>query len=332
MQDDYRLDKTDLAIIGQLARDSRLSYEKIGSTLHLTRNSVKTRIRRMVSAGTIQEFVPVLNYAALGYKTTCSIEVRVTNSREINSRDSTTRKTIIDHLNHIGDIFLEIEELGGSSVFVLIIKESIDYDRIRSVIINTLGPGFLQNVFLRNSNSTIQPHTYMKPYILTNTDLRVLRSLVLDPQIGVAEISKQVSVSARTVNRILTRLKDGGIIEFSVILNPAALKGYVIFAVLIYVNEIEVIKKDSKRESPASHKILQRLHNEFPEYPLWRGPFTGIDNEILVGLLGKDLSAIDSMFRKVQSFEEVNKAELHIFTKLVHHKDWVIREIDSRLN
>lgn len=327
MQDNYRLDKTDLAIIGQLSRDSRLSYEKIGSALHLTRNSVKTRIRRMVSEGTIQEFVPVLNYAALGYKTTCSIEIR-----ETHSRDSTIRKTIIDHLNRIGDIFLEIEELGGSTVFVLIIKESIDYDKIRSATVNTLGPSFLQNVFLRNSNSTIQPHTYMKPYILTNTDLRVLKSLVLDPQIGIAEMSKQLSVSARTVNRILARLKDGGIIEFSIILNPAALKGYVIFAVLIYVNEIEVIKKGSKRESLASHKVLQRLHNEFPEYPLWRGPFTGIDNEILVGLLGNDLTAIDSMFRKVQSFEEVNKAELHIFTKLVHHKDWVIKEIDSRLN
>lgn len=327
MQDNYRLDKTDLAIIGQLSRDSRLSYEKIGSALHLTRNSVKTRIRRMVSEGTIQEFVPVLNYAALGYKTTCSIEIR-----ETHSRDSITRKTIIDHLNRIGDIFLEIEELGGSTVFVLIIKESIDYDKIRSATVNTLGPSFLQNVFLRNSNSTIQPHTYMKPYILTNTDLRVLKSLVLDPQKGIAEMSKQLSVSARTVNRILARLKDGGIIEFSIILNPAALKGYVIFAVLIYVNEIEVIKKGSKRESLASHKVLQRLHNEFPEYPLWRGPFTGIDNEILVGLLGNDLTAIDSMFRKVQSFEEVNKAELHIFTKLVHHKDWVIKEIDSRLN
>jgi DNA-binding MarR family transcriptional regulator len=56
-KEDYTLDKTDLRIIGQLARDSRLSYEKIGSALNLTRNSIKTRIKRMVSKGVIQEYI-----------------------------------------------------------------------------------------------------------------------------------------------------------------------------------------------------------------------------------------------------------------------------------
>ena len=324
MLQDSRLDKIDLAILGRLARDSRLSYEKIGSPLNLTRNSIKTRIKRMVSEGAIQEFVPVLNYAALGYKNTCSIEIGPNNNKD------STRKAIIDHLNLIGDIFLEIEELGGSSVFVLVTKESFDYEKVRSSTVNTLGSDFIQNVFLRHSNSTIQQYAYKRPYRLTTTELKVLRSVVLNPQLGITNVAKEVSISARTVNRILQRLKDDGVIEFSIILNPAALKGFVIFAILIYVNEKESSKEEQKK-SPTTHKILERLHNEFPEYPLWRGPFSGIDNEILVGLLGNDVIAINSMFKKVQSFEGVKRAELHIFTRLVHHKEWIIREIDNRL-
>ncbi|MFL6508963.1 MAG: AsnC family transcriptional regulator, partial [Nitrososphaeraceae archaeon] len=57
------MDKTDLKIIGLLARDCRLSYERIGSAIDLTRNSIKTRIKKMVYEGVIQEFIADVNFA-----------------------------------------------------------------------------------------------------------------------------------------------------------------------------------------------------------------------------------------------------------------------------
>ena len=73
----------------------------------------------------------------------------------------------------------------------------------------------------------------------TPTDLKVIRCLVLNPQIGVADISRLVSVSTKTANRILNKLKDDGVVRFSVICNPAAMKGLVVFGLLIYVNDSE---------------------------------------------------------------------------------------------
>jgi Lrp/AsnC family leucine-responsive transcriptional regulator len=94
-KEDYTLDKTDLRIIGQLARDSRLSYEKIGSALNLTRNSIKTRIKRMVSKGVIQEYITDLNFAILGYR----IYYIFTKHEEKSTKDSNNRrKMIIDRL------------------------------------------------------------------------------------------------------------------------------------------------------------------------------------------------------------------------------------------
>jgi hypothetical protein len=50
-----------------------------------------------------------------------------------------------------------------------------------------------------------------------------------------------------------------------------------------------------------------------------------------VSVFGNDVFAIDSMFKKILSFQEVEKAELYVFTRIKYHKDWIIREIDRRL-
>ena len=46
-----------------------------------------------------------------------------------------------------------------------------------------------------------------------------------------------VAISTRTANRILNKLKNYGMVRFSVICDPAAMKGFVVFGLLIYVND-----------------------------------------------------------------------------------------------
>ena len=42
------------------------------------------------------------------------------------------------------------------------------------------------------------------------------------------------------------------------------------------------------------------------------------------------MSSIDSMFKRILSFQEVKRVKLHVFTKIKYHKEWIIREIDNR--
>jgi hypothetical protein len=37
------------------------------------------------------------------------------------------------------------------------------------------------------------------------------------------------------------------------------------------------------------------------------------------------------MFKRILSFNEVKKAELYVFTSIKYYKEWIIREIDNRL-
>jgi hypothetical protein len=77
---------------------------------------------------------------------------------------------------------------------------------------------------------------------------------------------------------------------------------------------------------------LERLYTEFPEYPFLRSPLISHDDLVIVSVFGNDVFAIDSMFKKILSFQEVEKAELYVFTKIKYYKDWIIREIDRRLD
>jgi hypothetical protein len=63
-----------------------------------------------------------------------------------------------------------------------------------------------------------------------------------------------------------------------------------------------------------------------------RTPIISHDNIIIVSVFGNDVFAIDSMFKRILSFEEVKKAELYVFTGIKYHKESIVKEIDFILN
>jgi hypothetical protein len=95
------------------------------------------------------------------------------------------------------------------------------------------------------------------------------------------------------------------------------MKGLVVFGLLIYVNDSEgsgIGEQKKKKKKSSSHKVLERLYTEFPKYPFLRSPLISHDDDlVIVSVFGNDVFAIDSMFKKILSFQEVEKAELNIF-------------------
>ncbi len=249
---------------------------------------------------------------------------------------------IIEHLNRLGNIIAEIEILGEISIFRVAVRETNNDDDItrknnedhaNSLLLKT---GLIEKAILASNTGRFQTdvHSSRHQTYLSSTDLKIIRCLVIDTQIGLANIARSASISTRTGNRILNKLKDEGVVRFSVICNPAAMKGLVVFGLLIYVNDDNdgnVITERYGSKKSSSHKVLERLYTEFPEYPFLRSPLLSHDNIVIFSVFGNDVFAIDSMFKKILSFQEVRNAELYIFTTIKYHKDWIIREIDRKL-
>jgi hypothetical protein len=62
-----------------------------------------------------------------------------------------------------------------------------------------------------------------------------------------------------------------------------------------------------------------------------RTPIISNANIVIVSVFGNDVFAIDSMFKRVLSFEEVKKAELYVFTRIKYYKESIVKEFDQIL-
>ncbi len=69
------LDPTDWAIIGQIQRDARLSFNQIAKRVNLSAPSVAARIRRLEEAGVIEGYHARISPAAAGLPLTAFIQL-----------------------------------------------------------------------------------------------------------------------------------------------------------------------------------------------------------------------------------------------------------------
>ena len=234
----------------------------------------------MVSKGVIQEYIADINFAVLGYRI-CYIftkqEEKSSSSSNIQGSNN-RRNMIIEHLNRLGDILAEIEVLGGITIFRVAIREAFAYKEITRKddynAIPLLNTSVIEKAVLANNTRSFPTSAYnsKQPYP-TPTDLKIMRCLVLDPKIGVADIARLVSVSARTGNRILNKLKDDGVVRFSVICNPAAMKGLVVFGLLIYVNDSEgsgIEEQKKKKKKKNKRRRRRRRRRNLVLIKLWK--------------------------------------------------------------
>jgi DNA-binding Lrp family transcriptional regulator len=292
------LDRIDLKIIQALAKDCRVSYRNVGSIVGLTTKSVRARVVKMASSGVIEKFFVYINPAVLGYGTECILKMRYNEITE----------NIIDRLNLLGDLFLHVRQIGGTSVFSLVVKTGAE-DKI-PLLIDSLKPAVLQSMFVS------RPHVQKGPREL---DFRIIKCLLPNPRMRITEIANRLSISAKTVSRRLEMMKENNVVQFSVLVNPASTRGYIQFVIVISVKET------------LYQYVLESIYRELSGNLLLQAPVTSPDNLIVLIMFSQDIFTVDSILRKIESFDGVKTAELDILTGITLSQDWMVNEIERRL-
>ncbi|MFK7949770.1 MAG: Lrp/AsnC family transcriptional regulator [Saprospiraceae bacterium] len=74
----YKLDKTDVQILGFLQNDSKLTNKEIAAQLNLTTTPVYERIKKMEREGVIDKYVALINPLKVGLQLTafCNISLK----------------------------------------------------------------------------------------------------------------------------------------------------------------------------------------------------------------------------------------------------------------
>jgi DNA-binding Lrp family transcriptional regulator len=311
------LDEKDLKIIKILSKDCRESFMSIGSAIGMTSKSVKARVDRMVSTGVIEKFVLKVNPVALGYGIGCMLIVR---EHTANTND------IINRLNLVGDVSIHSKCMGGISTFCLAIKEGHE-DKL-GLLLDSLKPASVRIMFTSKLSTTLStiPSTFPSSNMsvkheLTETDLRIIKCLISNPRMEMNDIARETSISARTVNRRLTKLKDDNVLKFFILCNPVHTVGYIQFALVV-----------NTFDRSSYHQILGRIYEQLGENILFQLPVTDPDNVITFLLFSQDIFAADGILKKVESFDGVKGVELFVLADTTSYDEWVLREINKKLN
>ena len=211
------LDKTDLNILSTLARDCRTSYNSIGSQIGLTSKSVKARVKNMVHSGVIEKFIVRVNPAAFGYRTALVL---------IRTNNGITKDDVIQRVKQFGDLAYHVHHMGRTSVAALIINKPLD-DNIIQSLNDRLKPATVSSIAVSELSLSMD---------LSQTDLRIIKCLLLSgARMEISETAKEVGISEKTTTRRLNMMKEGHLLDFSLQCNPAAMIGYIQFAILIIV-------------------------------------------------------------------------------------------------
>ncbi len=297
------LDKTDLTILSTLARNSRSSYNIIGSEVDLTSKSVKARVKRMIHQKVIEKFVVRVNPAAFGFKVAI---VLVRTGNGINKDD------VIKRVKQLGDIAYYVYHMGRTCVAALIIKKPLD-----DLFIQTLN----RRLMPASVVSIIALESRVESIVISETDLRIIKCLLLTgARTEIADIAREVGISEKTTTRRLTRMKDANILDFSIQCSPPVMIGYIQFA-------IPIITTRFHRQS-----VLEQMYSKFQANILYSPSVIDSEDRLTFVLFAENVFTVDSILTRVSSFEGVKSADVYILTKWQYHDDWIVKEINKRIS
>jgi DNA-binding Lrp family transcriptional regulator len=253
----------------------------------------------MISENVIERFITLVNPSILGYNMRCTFAIR---KNELS-------KEIIDRIKLVGDIQYQFSLLGGAVGFSILVREGSE-EKIELLLKS------LQHAIL---GITVQNNIYPDiPKNLTDTDYHIVKQLVLNPRIEVTDIGKTISISPKTVHRRLDRILKYRILEFTILPNPHAMKGQIVFF-------LEV-----KIERGRYSVLLETIFSEHNNLIL---SLLAHDQESTIGLIlaSDDVFKIESIRSRVESFDGVKEANIFLPIRIDYNQDMIVKAIERRL-
>ena len=286
------MDNLDIKILSRLLNNCRESDRKIGKELGISGGSVRARIKKMENAQIIEKFTIKVDPPVLGL----GVLYIVVSGQDI--------EEILDQISLVGKPFFVVPCVGGVTVCGIVVKENIEEKieltsklmkdvRVLSIF-EAESPGF-------NSN-------------LTKTDLEILEKLLKDPRQKIENISKETNLSTKTVTRCIEKLNQNEGIQFTLVYDPAKIKGFIPHAILTW---IDGDLKDT----------LKKLENRFSESFL-QIPFIS-KNQIVLFMYSNDIYEMDNLTQRVRSIDNVKSADLFIPKKIIFLHNWLELAIEE---
>jgi len=278
--------------------NGRASYQSVGNELRLSSNAVKNRVMKMIDDGVIARFISQIKLEAFGYDLIYAIISHGNEQEDI----------ILDRVKLVGDTFMVINCVGNIIVLGIAVKGELEQKM--ELVKKLVEPAIVVNIF------SVKAIPVKK---LIQTDLMLIKHLVRYPRASINDIARALRISTRTVKRRLDFLSKIGVVNFTMLYNPAAMKGFIQFSLLLDIDE--------RKYKEVVSRIYKQLGDHFllPPPPLYQ------KSMIVIILYSDNVYSMDEMFKTVMKIDGVKNVELSIPTKIDFKLDWFIKSIDKAL-
>ena len=115
-------------------------------------------------------------------------------------------------------------------------------------------------------------------------------------------------------------MRENHVLQFTISRNLSSMRltGYIEFVALINI------------ETPRHQNILERIYHELEEYLIYI-PSWYQRELIVVVFFCANISTVNLILRRLESYDGVNKVESFIRTSITINQDWLKSELDKRI-
>ena len=160
---------------------------------------------------------------------------------------------------------------------------------------------------------------------VNDSDLEIMKCLLLDPRMSGKDLAQEISLSHKTVARRLEKMRENNVLQYFTVranLSSLRLVGYIEFPALIHV-------KESSYQS-----VVERIYQELQEnlFLLVSTRYWDQKGFIFAVFFASNISKVNLILRRLESYEGVVRVESFITTNLTFYHDWLKSEIDKRIS
>jgi Lrp/AsnC family leucine-responsive transcriptional regulator len=218
-----KLDVYDKKILLRLYRNSRESTTSIGRHVHLRRENVDYRIKKLQNLGMIKEYNTYFNEMLLDLKRGVFLV------QLINLRGETEIEIMNFLKKHHGTTWIGPTAGKWSIIFDVVIKNDKKFTEVMKNFFTKYEKNigeyifisveesevFFQKIFsdVDYSQKKIQKKTKNKKLVLDDIDWKILRELNNDARISYAILSSKIKLTANAIKKRIKLLENSGIIE-----------------------------------------------------------------------------------------------------------------------
>jgi DNA-binding Lrp family transcriptional regulator len=257
----------------------------------------------MISAKVIERFIVLVNLSILGCTATCAFALR----------KNMVNKDLIDKINLVGDMQYQFHVLGGAIGFSIAVREESE-EKIE-LLLQSLQPAIL-GVVAQNDI-----HSNKISDDLTETDYRIIKQLVQNPRMDISDLGKTISISSKTVSRRLDKMQNNHLLEFTILPNPYAMKGQIVF----------FLEVKSKSSSQLYGPLLEQIFGELHHYVILSSILYGRADTIGLILACEDVFIIESIRSRMESLNGVKESNVFLPTKIEYNQDLIVKAIDRKI-